>query len=212
MSIDFISSSAPSEIFQQSQNSSGISSTSALTGVDDISSEVRAVIHKWETSMRPARAGKYTGSEVSRTAPTDAVASRTANQDTPPSRTSPTQATPARRPGELVTGLKKWVGVIQEIEDGFFTAELSPLDHEGPDLLADFDVNLLAPDDEFVTVGDVVYLTTRYVHDYGNGGRGYNTSTTQIRLRRLGVWSQEELSQIEDQAGRDAAELEKYAE
>jgi hypothetical protein len=119
----------------------------------------------------------------------------------------------SQHPGnELVTGLKKWVGVILHVEAGLLTAELSPLDHEGPALLADFDLELLAPDDEGVSAGDVIYLTTRYVRGYDHGGRGYNTATTQVRLRRMGQWSQKELTEIECLARRDAAELDDYAE
>ena len=98
------------------------------------------------------------------------------------------------------------------MDDDLFTAELSPLDHEGPALFADFDVKLLVRDDVDLSAGDVVYLTTRFVRAYDRGGRGYNTATTQIRLRRIGQWSQEELTEIEGLARRDAAELDQYAE
>jgi len=113
-----------------------------------------------------------------------------------------------RRTGELVVGLKKWAGVVREIGDGIFTAELTPLDHEGPQLLADFELRLLAPDDDNVEEGDVVYLTTRYVRSRS----GYPTATTQIRLRRLGEWSSDQLSALREEAQRHAEELSRYAE
>jgi hypothetical protein len=115
---------------------------------------------------------------------------------------------PRRHTSELVVGLKKWVGVIREIGDGIFTAELTPLDHEGPQLLADFELRLLAPDDANVELGDVVYLTTRYVRNRS----GYPTATTQLRLRRLGEWSPEQLAAIKKQAWHYAEELNRYAE
>lgn len=125
---------------------------------------------------------------------------------------SPAPSAGQKPASELVTDLKKWTGVIQEIDDCLFTAELSPLDHEGPVLLADFQLKALAPDDTNVGIGDIVYLTTRYVSGHDGRGRGYNTVTTQIRLRRMGRWSQDELRHIEDQAKRDAAEFDRYAE
>jgi hypothetical protein len=113
-----------------------------------------------------------------------------------------------RRPTELIVGLKKWIGVVQAVEDGIFTAELSPIDHEGPAFLADFDLELLAPDEEAVQAGDVVYLTTRYVR----AAKGYNTATTQVRLRRPGLWTQEEVAEIQKSARRDARQLSQYVD
>lgn len=113
-----------------------------------------------------------------------------------------------RQPAELITGLKKWIGVIQGIDNGVFTAELSPIDHEGPDMVADFELELLVPDVPMVASGDVVYLTTRYI----KGRLGYSTATTQIRLRRLGQWSAAELAEIKKRAGGYAAEFSRYAE
>jgi hypothetical protein len=117
-------------------------------------------------------------------------------------------SSPPRRPNQLVTGLKKWVGIIRDIDDGMFTAELSPIDHEGPDMLADFELELLASDASLVTPGDVVYLTTRYVKDR----LSYPIATTQIRLRRLGQWSDGELAEIKRRARGYADEFSGFAE
>ncbi|WP_203711186.1 hypothetical protein [Asanoa siamensis] len=87
-----------------------------------------------------------------------------------------------------VTGLKKWQGVITDIEDDVFTAELYPLDHEGPELMADFELRLLAPDDHDAQPGDVVYLTTRIVSDGPRFG-----VTSLLRRRHTGVWTQRDL-------------------
>jgi hypothetical protein len=114
----------------------------------------------------------------------------------------------SRRPSELIVGLKKWIGVVQGIEEGIFTAELSPIDHEGPVFLADFDLELLAPDEEAVEAGDVVYLTTRYVR----AAQGYSTATTQVRLRRPGLWTQEEVAEIHESARRDAQRFSQYVD
>lgn len=118
------------------------------------------------------------------------------------------QSSPIRKRTELVVGLKKWTGVIQQVEEDLFTAELTPIDHEGPTLLADFDLALLAPDAATVTPGDVIYLTTRFV----TGIRGYTTATTQIRLRRAGHWSENELAEIREAARRSADQFSQYVD
>jgi hypothetical protein len=110
-------------------------------------------------------------------------------------RTNPAR-TPPPGPREQIVGLRKWAGVIQVIEDDLLTVELAPLDHEGPTLLADFDLDLLAPDDTAAGVGDVVYLTTRIVR----GRWGHKEVTSHLRLRRVGRWSREELREIHNQA------------
>ena len=94
-----------------------------------------------------------------------------------------------------VTGMRVWSGRVLEVEDDIFTAELTPYDHHGPTVLADFDANLLDAD-EPVQSGDLFYLKVRTIRE-----RGRRVSrTSNLLLRRLGEWSQEEL----DQAAREA--------
>jgi len=211
MTTETISTVSTTESLLPTQSFSSAMTASSPVGTGAILSEIEAAAHRW-SGASGLNAGTAT---ISKTASTGSVvvagtgtsnlsvfsAPRTASTTSPPSRTA-----------ELVTGLKKWTGVIQEIEAGLFTAELLPLDHEGPSLLADFDLNLLAPDDAAVGIGDVIYLTTRYVRAYDRRGRGYQTATTQVRLRRLGQWSESELREIEHLAQRDAAELAEYSE
>jgi hypothetical protein len=116
--------------------------------------------------------------------------------------------TPPSGPNQHVVGLRKWVGVIQDIEDGVLTIELEPLDHEGPTLLGDFDLDLLAPDDAAAVPGDVVYLTTRMVR----GRWGHKEVTSHLRLRRAGQWSREELRELHDQALDRSRSFERYVD
>lgn len=94
--------------------------------------------------------------------------------------------------GEVrVADLETWSGRILDIEDGFFSAELIP-GQPGPELVADFDVDVLG-DNLDIAVGDVIYLTVRTVV----GRTGNRDKTSSIRLRRLGVWTASELQQVE---------------
>jgi hypothetical protein len=108
----------------------------------------------------------------------------------------------APRPNaEVVVGLKKWEGRIVEISDGLLTVELMPSDHDGPELVADFDQDLLGPDSSSAELGDILYLTTRTVRD----ARGYPHQTSYLKLRRPGPWGEDELREIQDIAKRQAA-------
>lgn len=46
-----------------------------------------------------------------------------------------------------ILGMRKWEGRVIEIGDDLLTAELVPLDHDGPILRADFDIDLLDMED-----------------------------------------------------------------
>jgi len=107
---------------------------------------------------------------------------------------------------ERVVGMRKWAGAITDISDGILTVELAPLDHEGPTLVADFELALLAPDDSYAQVGDVVYLTTRMVR----GRWGHLEATSHLRLRRAGQWSAEELRKVLSQAAERSKAFERY--
>jgi hypothetical protein len=107
---------------------------------------------------------------------------------------------PPRPNAEVVVGLKKWEGRIVEISDGLLTVELMPSDHDGPELVADFDQDLLGPDSSSAELGDILYLTTRTVRD----ARGYPYKTSYLKLRRPGPWGEDELREIRDLAKRQA--------
>lgn len=82
------------------------------------------------------------------------------------------------------------------------------MDHDGTTLLADFDVELLAPDDEVVQAGDIVYLTVRTVSERGS----YKTKTSALRLRRVGKWSDEELALARERARRRLESFQDYVD
>ena len=126
------------------------------------------------------------------------------------STSAATTTAPSRSPvymrRERILGMHKWTGFITCIEDGVLTAELVPLDHDGPWMLADFDLELLAPDESTAMVGDVVYLTTRLIQ----GRWGHKEATSHLRLRRLGRWSEDELAGINLKATDRARSFAKY--
>jgi hypothetical protein len=105
-----------------------------------------------------------------------------------------------RPTAEVVVGLKKWEGRILEVSDDLLTVELTPSDHDGPELVADFDPSLLGPDSSSAALGDILYLTTRTVRD----ASGYPYQTSSLKLRRPGPWAEDELREIQDIAKRQA--------
>lgn len=110
------------------------------------------------------------------------------------------QAGGSRTGPERVLGLRKWEGRITEISDGLLTVELTPADHDGPELVADFDTALLGPDSSSAAPGDILYLTTRTIRD----ASGYLYQTSSLKLRRPGPWGEGELGEIREAAQRRA--------
>jgi hypothetical protein len=80
------------------------------------------------------------------------------------------------------------------------TVELTPADHDGPELVADFDMALLGPDSSSAASGDILYLTTRTIRD----ASGYPYQTSSLKLRRPGPWGKDELREIQEAAQRRA--------
>ena len=107
-----------------------------------------------------------------------------------------------------ISGLQKWTGRVLEVEGTEFSAELIPLDHKGPSVVADFDNDQLDTNDDEPRVGDVFYVTVRTVIGMG----GLRSRTSSLRLRRLGKWSEEEVRDIEADVDADLAEYLKYVE
>jgi hypothetical protein len=98
-----------------------------------------------------------------------------------------------------------WSGRIQDVDGEIFTAELIPYDHYGPTVLADFSSQLLDAD-EPVQVGDQFYLKVRTIRD-----RGRRVSqTSNLLLRRLGEWSQEELDRATHEAASELRSMEDF--
>jgi hypothetical protein len=107
----------------------------------------------------------------------------------------------------VVVGMRKWVGEIVSIQDDLLTLELFPLGREAPVLVADFNLNLLAPDVPLARPGGIVYLTTRLVQEQS----GYVEAMTNLRLRRPRRWAAEELSATMTRARARAKAIGKHA-
>ncbi|WP_253758387.1 hypothetical protein [Hamadaea flava] len=120
-----------------------------------------------------------------------------------PSTFAPARGDAAR---ELVVGMQKWHGRILQLEDSIVTVELSPLDHQGPKLQADFALDLLSPNEDEVRPGDLVYLTVRTV--VGSGGRKTQTSTLTPSLP--GRWTDVEVAKINEAAEERLRGLEQF--
>lgn len=149
-------------------------------------------------------AARWRGEGTSGTLPTPRPTERSGTTSAAP---QPTRLVPTTG-GLPILGMHKWAGSILSIEDGLLTAELFPLDHEGPSLVADFDLDLLAPDESAAKPGDVVYLTTRLIQ----GRWGHKEATTHLRLRRPGRWTESEVDDIYRRAADKARILARYAD
>jgi hypothetical protein len=106
-----------------------------------------------------------------------------------------------------VVGLHRWEGWVTDIDGDIFSAELRPLDHEGPPLIADFNMALLAVAGEEVYVGSSFYLTTRMIESNGR-----NESTSSLRLRRLGRWKESDLLRAKVEAHQLEQRLQGHAD
>ncbi|WNG82561.1 hypothetical protein C6A86_002330 [Mycobacterium sp. ITM-2016-00316] len=106
-------------------------------------------------------------------------------------------------PSVKVTGMEKWEGRVLEVDDDLFSVELTHFG-EGPEVIADFARDKLAEGDE-VQPGDVVYVTVRTVRAPGGP-----TTTSAIRLRRLGRWTEDEVADQKRRARDQLAELVNY--
>lgn len=126
------------------------------------------------------------------------------NLPSAPSSDFQTQSARSLPSGHLrITGLAKWEGLIINVDEGLLTAELTPIDHDGPRLVADFETQLLGEDSQNVDRGDVFYLTVRTVKDES----GYPSRTEHLRLRRLGLWSEEEIASLRVEARAQLEQL-----
>jgi hypothetical protein len=74
----------------------------------------------------------------------------------------------------------KWAGRVTGAEGDLFTAILTPADHEGPELIADFSMAQCGVE---VEPGDLITVTAESVAKVD-----------------LGVWTQEEVDEVQRQA------------
>jgi hypothetical protein len=104
----------------------------------------------------------------------------------------------------------RWEGVVAEIGDGVFVAQLVPLGRDEPVLFGDIDLDQVDDDDRpLVAEGASFYLNVGYVPV----GRGRRSRVSSIRFRRLPPWRFEETQVLRERArkqwqalGFDAAE------
>lgn len=108
---------------------------------------------------------------------------------------------------DRVIGLRKWAGQIESINDGLMTIHLYPADHDGPAMIADFNIALLGSSGSAVRPGAVVYLTTRTVLSHF----GHVEGMTQLRLRRPRRWTKAELDEINRRSRARAKKLADHA-
>ncbi|WP_155765494.1 hypothetical protein [Mycobacterium colombiense] len=97
-------------------------------------------------------------------------------------------------PADRVKGMRKWEGRVLDVDKESFSVELTSLDRDDPQVIADFAKEDLLPEDSDLEAGDVVYVTSRTV--WGPIGP---SRTSTIRLRRLGKWTEDDIA---DQAHR----------
>ena len=111
---------------------------------------------------------------------------------------------------QRVSGLQTWQGRVLDIDAEIFSAEIVPIDHDGPTLVADFQVSKLAPQDDSgeLHIGDVFYLTVRTIKDKGN----LPSTTSSLRMKRVGHWTEQELESARSEANLLLDEIMKYAE
>jgi hypothetical protein len=109
-----------------------------------------------------------------------------------------------------VAGLKTWSGRVVTVDGDIFTAEISPIDHTGPTVFADFRTHLLSSqtDSGEAAIGDIFYLTVRMIRDRGR----LVSSTSSLRLQRVGYWQQEELDAARESARNLLNEITAYAQ
>jgi hypothetical protein len=144
---------------------------------------------------------------TAQTVPTD-LTTRTVKDISNPKREALSRAGHVLRPvlpNFRVSGMQKWEGRITEVNDATLTAELTPLLDEGVTVTGDIDLDLLSPEED-VQPGDVVYVTVRTVI----GPSGHRTRTSSVRLRRLGRWTEEEISRVRSRARERLKSLEQY--
>lgn len=190
---------------------STMSSTAELGGTNSLSthnnSSSAGPISTGQNGLASVKAG--TDTLLKDRSRADTTTTSAATQVTAPFQTFADVTKSASAMPIAITGMHKWSGRIVNLDEGIFTAELTPLDHEGPAVLADFELaDLDADDPESVTAGDLFYLSVRTVRDRGRRV----TRTSNLLLRRLGSWSLEDLRASAEEAQADFSAVEDYVE
>jgi hypothetical protein len=101
----------------------------------------------------------------------------------------------------------RWEGVVEQVAKDHFVARLISLTEDAPPIVAEFDREILNPDDEeLVVVGSRFYVNTGFVPTGSNRRR----KVSAVRFRRLPPWRAEELQAAMARARKrlDALEFE----
>ena len=97
-----------------------------------------------------------------------------------------------------IHGTQKWEGRILEVDNEFFSAELTSL--AGPEndtLISEFRTKHLETDGQKIQPGDLFYMTARQVRL-----RGLLTTSYSLQLRRPGNWTAADVHDIKERARR----------
>lgn len=90
-----------------------------------------------------------------------------------------------------ISGLSTWTGRVLEVDGDTFTAELVADGQSSQAALqADFLTHDVVVGEERLVPGDVIYVTVRTVRSF----RGLPSTTSSVRLRRLGKWTEKEVA------------------
>lgn len=93
--------------------------------------------------------------------------------------------------------LQKWQGVVKNVGEESFLAELRDLTSERPEEEAEFPIDEIPnPDRELIAVGAVFYWCIGYL-DTLNGQR---IRASEIRFRRVPAWTKKEIERARSQA------------
>ena len=94
------------------------------------------------------------------------------------------------------TTLQSWKGVVVEIKEDFFVAELDDLTNGGTKEIADIELFSVSPDDrKLVSVGASFYWNIGYKMN-----NGQITKESLIRFQRMIDWNEDDYDQAADRA------------
>jgi hypothetical protein len=121
------------------------------------------------------------------------------------SYTSAARSRDADLPDAVITVTRRWEGSVLHIyNDGFFNAKLKNLADQAPEVTAEFSIEDLSDDDRsLLTPGATFYVTEG--HERRSGGRIRRAS--DIRFRRLGRWSHDEIINLQARADQRRSAL-----
>jgi hypothetical protein len=159
----------------------------------------RSAASSLEVAEDTARRVEPTLTEVRRVPAADAV--RTAAEQLRNISFDPTAAIDPY----FIDGLEKWEGVVDEVFAKAFSARVRHASADGiEEYTAEFEKRLIPRSDvDLLVPGGTFYMTVRTVLS----SRGKPTRTARIVMRRLGVWSSQEVEAVSEQVAQLADRL-----